>query len=142
MTGISKSAMIGIISAQSSIELASQNQRIANATVTAGRIRERQGMTDENIKAIEEGREMQAKGKEMQGGTFEHLQDAISDLNNIAVENYEESEVSYESSRENPYVNLEEYTPGDFNVTIGDTVRGSVNMNVSVSGQSKVDIAV
>ena len=65
MQGISQSLMMGIISTQSNIGLAKQNQALANQTYLSGRIRERQGITDGNQEAIEEGQALQAKGQEM-----------------------------------------------------------------------------
>jgi hypothetical protein len=146
--------MVGILNAQMNIKLASQTRQIANSTVNAGRIRERQGIWDDNPKAIEEGQELQAKGEEIKGGAFEYLGKAQNDINDAAKEAEEtktsceetkvsrkETEVSDESCIENPSGDVR-YTPGEFNVAIGDTIRGSVNKSVSVPSQSKINIAV
>ena len=150
MVGISKSLMMGVISAQSNIELARQNQGLANQRYLAGRIRERQGLTDGNQEMIEEGQQLQAEGKEMELGTFEHLGNAMYNINNIDTDNqseHDESEDSYdENSQETQTVSYgqasgESY--GEFNVVIrGDRVRGSVNRTVPVSRQNRVDVSV
>ena len=135
--------MIGILNAQINIDLASQTQRIANSTVAAGRIREAQGVRDENTDVIKEGQELQARGEEIRGGVFEYLRDAINSINDTA-ETYDEcedAEASAKSSLENP-PGTPGYTPGTFDVAVGDAIRGSVNKNVSVPNQSNVNIAV
>ena len=139
--------MIGILNAQMNLNLASQTQRIANSTVSAGRIRERQGVTDENVDAIKEGQELQAKGEEIRGRVFEYLGKAMNDINNAAKEceetakDCEETEDSDENYLKSPFSNLL-HEPGEFYVAIGDTVRGSINKSVSAPSQSKVNIAV
>ena len=150
MLGISQSLMMGVISAQNNIELARQNQGLANQRYSAGRIRERQGLTDGNQDAIEEGQQLQAEGKEMEMGTFEHLGNAMYNINNINTDNqseYDESEDSYdENSQETQAVSYEQTngeSNGEFNVVIrGDRVRGSVNRTIPAPRQSRVDISV
>jgi len=126
MAGISPSSMMGIINAQNNIELARQNQALANQTYRAGRIREGQGNLSNNQDAVEEGQEMQTKGKEMESDTFEHLGNAMYNSNNIDAEKQSDS---YES--EDSYV-----------VVSDDTVKGSANRAVSAPRQNSVDISV
>ena len=135
--------MIGILNAQINIDLASQNHRIANSTISAGRIRERQGEWDGNAKAIEEGQELQARGKEIKAGTFEYLRDAINDINSVAKnhEECEEAEASDENYRDKPASHIG-YPPGEFDVVVGDTVTGSRSINVPSPRQSSINIAV
>jgi hypothetical protein len=149
MMGISKSLMMGVISAQSNIELARQNQGLANQRYLAGRIRVRQGLTDGNQDMMEEGQRLKDEGKEMEFGTFEHLGNAMHNINNINADNStenDESEDSYEeNSQEAQYVGQtdgEHY--GEFNVVVhNDTIRGSVNRIFSASNrQSRINISV
>jgi len=150
MAGISSSLMMGIMSAQSNIELARQNQALANQTYRAGRIREGQGNLSNNQDAVEEGQEMQAKGKEMESGTFEHLGNAMYNINNIDVDNQSdsyESEDSHDETNQETQssnygqINVDSYS--EFNAVVrGDTVRGSVNRTISAPRQNSVDISV
>ncbi|MCL2398367.1 MAG: hypothetical protein FWC91_01320 [Defluviitaleaceae bacterium] len=135
--------MIGIISAQNNIQLAIQNQGIANSTYRHGRIRERNGITDGNSLAIEEGQALQAEGKEKQVDTFRHLGYAMNDLN-TAAESYEECSECEFSAGNNPKNSYADsgYIPGEFNVVIGDTISGSANRNSSVPRQNSIDIVV
>ena len=148
MMGISKSLMMGVITAQSNIELARQNQGLANQRYLAGRTRERQGITDGNQDMIEEGQRLQAEGQEMEFGTFEHLGNAMQNVNNIDTSyqyESEEDDVSYdENSQETGAVGYEQAHDGEFNVVVrSDTVRGSVNRNFSASNrQSRINITV
>ena len=146
MLGINQSVMMGIISAQNNIQLAVQNQWLANSTYRCGRIRERQGLTDGNQDVIEKGQELQAKGKEMQGDTFKHLGDAMRDMNTATenaenYESYEGSEISTQNSQENLSIYQKEMV-GEIDIVIGDAVRGSVNRNISAPRQSKINITV
>jgi hypothetical protein len=145
--GISQSLMMGVITAQSNIELARQNQGLANQRYLAGRIRVRQGLTDGNQDMIEEGQRLQAEGKEMEFGTFEHLGNAMHNINNINRSEYDECEDLYdENSQETQSVGDEQTdgeSYGEFNVVVrGDAVRGSVNRNFSASRQSRVNVTV
>jgi len=147
--GISQGLMVGIISAHSNIELARQNQSLASQRYLAGRVRERQGLTDGNPDAIEEGRQLQAEGQQMEIGTFEHLGNAMHNINNLnsdnRTENHEYEDSYYENNRETSSVGYGETdgeTYGEFNVVVrGDTARGSVNRNFSASNrQNRIDI--
>jgi len=149
MLGVS--SMIGIISAQSNIELARQNQGLANQRYLSGRIRERQGLTDGNQDAIEEGQRLQAEGQEMEMGTFEHLGNAMYNINNANVDNqseYDESEDSYDGGGQETPAAIYERTNDESYVAVrGDTIRGSANRTVSAPRhsaprQSSVDITV
>jgi hypothetical protein len=92
--------MTGLLNAKSNLDLASQNQRIAKSFIGEGRVRVRQGLSSGNAEAVEEGEELIAKGEAMKSDTFEHLNNALSDLNsniNAAVEKDEESKESEKS---------------------------------------------
>ena len=142
--------MMGIINAQSNIELARQNQALANQTYRAGRIRERQGLTDGNQDMMEEGQQLQAKGQEMEMGTFEHLGNAMYNISNINTDNqaeqYESEDSYYEYSQETQYVGHEQTngeSNGELNVVVrGDRVSGGVNRTVPSPRQSRIDISV
>ncbi|MCL2853825.1 MAG: hypothetical protein FWE20_12510 [Defluviitaleaceae bacterium] len=129
MPSISQGEMIGIISAQNSIGLAAQNQGLANQTYRHGRILERQGVTDGNQDAVEKGQEMQERGKEMQASTFEHLGEAAESLQDI--ERIDAEGQTYYGSADH-----------ELDVAIGDSIEGSINMEVSVPRQSLIDVAV
>ena len=148
MLGVS--SMIGIISAQNNIDLARQNQGLANQRYLAGRIRERQGLTDGNQDAIEEGQQLQAEGKEMELGTFEHLGNAMYDMNNINADNqseYDEYVDSYNEGRQEVPAGVYERTNDEFNGAVRDgAISGSTNRTVSAPRhpaprQSSVDIS-
>jgi len=143
MLGISQSAMMGIINAQNSIQLAIQNQGLANSTYRYGRIRERQGITDGNQDVIEKGQELQAKGKEMQSDTFGHLGDAMGTLNNIVenCEEHNECEIAERNGDKSPSL-YNKNTDGELDIVIGDVVRGSVNRNVPVPSERNINITV
>ncbi|MCL1882740.1 MAG: hypothetical protein FWF81_03195 [Defluviitaleaceae bacterium] len=86
----------------------------------------------------------------MEFGTFEHLGNAMYNINNINADNqseHDESEDSYdENSQETQTVSYEQTNGesyGEFNVIVrGDRVRGSVNRMVYAPLQSRVDISV
>ena len=120
---MSGSTMVGIISAQNNIQLAVQNNRIANSTVNQGRIRERQGIFSGNMQAVEEGQELQAKGEEIKAGTFEHLGNAINDLN-ISADNNDNYETDEESADDSGGM------PEGATRTAGDTTGGNVDIAV------------
>ena len=132
--------MKGILNAQMNLNLATKVQHSANMTGSDGRILERQGITDGNEKAVEKGRELQAKGEEIRSGVFEYLDKANEDIN-AAAEEYREAakeqreaisdrieaaresrntESSDEEIPEKPTGNPR-YSPGEFDVVIGDT---------------------
>ncbi|MCL2198228.1 MAG: hypothetical protein FWB80_04815 [Defluviitaleaceae bacterium] len=145
MPGISQGLMMGVLTAQNNIGLAKQNQATANQRYLAGRVRERQGITDGNPDAIKEGQEMQAEGKEMELGTFEHLSNAMYSINYVS----NESEDSYDETDNETgqeISNSEQAggeADGEFNVVIrGDAIRGSVNRTVTAPRQNSVDISV
>ena len=145
MVGLNQDVMMGIINAQNNIQLARQNQGLANSTYNYGRIRERQGLTDGNQDVIEKGQELQAKGREMQGDTFRHLGNAMNDMN-TAVENYEgyeyeNGEISTQNSQENSSI-YQKQMVGEVDIVVGDAIRGSVNRNVSMPRQSNINITV
>ena len=85
--------MVGIISVQNSIGLASKSRGTANSTVSADRIREREGIMSGDEKAVEQGQELQAKGEEIKAGSLTYLREAMDGVNNInsavEFENYE-----------------------------------------------------
>jgi len=148
MLGVS--SMIGIISAQNNIDLARQNQGLTNQRYLAGRIRERQGLTDGNQAAIEEGQQLQAEGKEMELGTFEHLGNAMYDMNNINADNqseYDEYVDSYNEGRQEVPAAVYERTNDEFNGVVRDgAISGSTDRTVSAPRhpaprQSSVDIS-
>ena len=94
---------------------------------------------------------MQAEGKEMEMGTFEHLGNAMYNINNINVDNQtecDESEDSYDGSRQEAPAAIYERTNDESYVAVrGDTIRGSANRTVpaprhSAPRQSSVDISV
>ena len=105
---------------------------------------------------IEEGQRLQAEGKEMEIGTFEHLGNAMHNINNINTDNqseYDDYEDSYEeNSQETQSVSYKRAVSyerangepdGEFNVVIrGDRVRGSVNRTAPAPRQGRVDISV
>ena len=131
---------MGVISAQNNISLAKQNQALANQTYQAGKIRERQGITSGNPQALEEGQELQTKGKEMELGTFEHLGNAMSNINNQPKCDEPEN-LYYENSQETQVTGYEQTS--EFNVVVcGDTAGGSVNSTTSTPSQGGVDISV
>jgi len=149
MAGISSSLMMGIINAQSNIALARQNQALANQTYREGRIREGQGNLSNNQDAVEEGQELQAKGKEIELGTFEHLGNAMYNINNIDADNQSGSyapEDSHDATSQETQSSNYRQTNGDSYdevnvVVLGDTVRGSVNRTISAPRQNSVDIS-
>jgi len=147
--------MKGLLNAQMNLNLASKVQHSANMTSSDGRILERQGITDQNEKAIEKGRELQAKGEEIRTGVFEYLDKANENINAAAEEGKEaakevrevindrieaaresrETESLYENSMENPPDFLG-YKPGAFDVVIGDTIESKGNTtNESIQGK-------
>lgn len=150
MAGISKSLMMGVLTAQSNIDLARQNQANANQTYRAGRIREGQGRLSGNQDAVEEGQELQAKGKEMESGTFEHLSNAMYNINNIDTDtqtNTYESEDSQDETTQETQSSSDEQTNdepyNEVNVVVrGNTISGSVNRTVSAPRQRSIDISV
>ena len=150
MMGISQSLMIGVISAQNNIELARQNQGLANQRYLAGRISERQGITSGNQDMIEKGKQLQAEGKEMEFGTFEHLGNAMQNINDINTDNRAESDDYDDSNDDTQEISLAGYSGadgehyGEFNVVVRDgVVRGSVNRNFTFSNpQNRIDIAI
>jgi hypothetical protein len=98
---------------------------------------------------MEEGQQLKDEGKEMEFGTFEHLGNAMHNINNINADNRaenDECEDSYEESDQNAqYVGQTEGEHyGEFNVVVSnDSVRGSVNRNFTASNrQSRVNISV
>ena len=108
--------MVGILRAQNNIELASQNQRIANSFISQGRVRVRH----QSEEAVKEGEELIAKGQAIKTDTFEYLENAMNDLNNdinVAVENYEGVKASAENSTEPPCVN-HEYMESGFDIKV------------------------
>lgn len=169
--------MTGLLNAQMNLQLASQIQHIANSTVQDGRIRVRQGMMSGDEKAVEEGMALQARGEETRGGVFNYLGKAMDDVNAAAKECEEAANERKEAAQarleaakerreaneirvENPSGHIV-YAPGEFDVSVGDTVRvpnpvksgaafsytvsGSGNISVPVSIQAagvKLDVAV
>ena len=147
--------MKGILNAQMNLTLATKVQHSANMAASDGRILERQGITDGNEKAIEKGRELQAKGEEIRTGVFEYLDKANENINAAAEEGKEaakelrevindrietaresrDTESSYEDSMENPPDFLV-YKPGEFDVVIGDTIESKENTSYeSIQGK-------
>ena len=140
--------MKGLLSAQMNLKLATKIQHSANMTNSDGRILERQGITDGNEKAIEKGRALQAKGEEIRSGVFEYLDKANEDIVAVAEEYKEaakerreaingrieaaresrDTEASDEDSVESP-TDSPGYAPGEFDVVIGDTIRGGGNIS-------------
>lgn len=140
MSAISANMMRGIINAQTNIGNASQHHRIAESNINAGRLRMRQSATSGCYNMYLEGKELKAYGEEKKVGTFEHVARAMNDIN-TAIRN--EPSIESNESAEDSYENGQEYTPNDFNVVVGDTVRGSVNIDIpSYSGRGKVDTVV
>jgi len=136
------------------MQFAVQNQGLASNTYLAGVTRERQGLKSGNVKAIEEGLALQAKGKEMEASTYRHLNDAMHDIRNIDIENRTEpegrSEPEYQNeiespqdggSQDNSYI-IYEQSGGGFNAVVGDAIRvgGSKSaphpQQVSVNGNA------
>jgi len=135
--------MKGLLGAQLNLKLASKIQHSANMTAGDGRILERQGITDGNEKAIEKGRELQAKGEEIRTGVFEHLEKANKDIAAAAEEGKEAAKERREAindrieaarERKNTEVSKDEdntenqigilgFKPGGIDVIIDDEIR-------------------
>ncbi|MCL2662027.1 MAG: hypothetical protein FWE83_01685 [Oscillospiraceae bacterium] len=148
--------MKGLLNAQMNLNLASKVQHSANMTSSDGRILERQGITDQNEKAIEKGRELQAKGEEIRSGVFEYLdkanenitaaaeegKEAVKELREIVNERIEaarenrDAEASDENNVQNP-IGIHGYAPGEFNVVVSDTTGGKENAGTSDFFQGK-----
>ena len=148
--------MKGILNAQMNLNLASKVQHSANMTASDGRILERQGITDGNEEAIEKGRELQAKGEEIRAGVFEYLDKANENISAAAEEGKEAAkelrEIIYdriEAARESKDIETSDeesvhnhsdtprFSPGEFDVVIGDTIKGRENTITNESIQGK-----
>ena len=136
--------MKGLLNAQMNLQLANKVQHSANMITSDGRILERQGITDGNEKSIEKGRELQAKGEEIRSGVFEYLDKANDNINDSAEElrdavkeQREFIEERLEAARENSDIETPDkddadytpgvlgYKPGEVNIVVGDTTKGS-----------------
>jgi len=144
--------MIGILRAQNNVGLAQQNQNIADSFVRNGRILIYEATTVRDEAGVEEGEAMIAKGEAMKTDTFEHLDNAMNDLNsnvNVVSEQYEETEnsdVSSEDGQEISSVNPEN-ADGESEVVVGKLGKGNAgnvgNVKVSFSAafrHSKLDV--
>ncbi|MCL2633866.1 MAG: hypothetical protein FWD34_05055 [Oscillospiraceae bacterium] len=135
-----ENTMIGILRAKNNIELASQNQLIASSFIGAGKVRVKEGLLSGNEDAIKEGEELQAKGEEIKADTFEHLGNAMNDLNsdiNVVAENSEELQISSENAPEN-----QEHVEGEPDTVAANTVKVSVKNDFYVPNRIKLDINV
>ena len=135
--------MKGLLGAQLNLKLASKTQHSANMTASEGRNLERLGITDQNEKAIEKGRELQAKGEEKRTGVFEYLEKANDDIEAAVEEGIEAAKERreaindrIEAARERRDTNVSDdeddtenqigilrYKPGGIDVIIDDEIR-------------------
>jgi hypothetical protein len=145
MTG---NVMIGILRAQSNVGLAQQNRNIANSFVREGRVRIYEAGTVGDEEGVKEGEAMIVKGEAMKADTFEHLDNAVNDLNsnaNVVSDSHDVSDVASENSRETSYVSHEnaESESGEPETSVGKPTKGNARVSFSaVFRQSKFDIKV
>lgn len=81
--------MVSLLSAQQNLKMATQVQNGANQTISAGRIRQREGVMSEDDDMIEEGLALQAKGEEDKNGCIGYITKALDDVRAAAKEEAE-----------------------------------------------------